>query len=119
MNRVLQHALLSSLALALFCQSLPAAEPVDPATASNTASYRMETYEYIYRSEYGSPEVDRTTPTITTATVAADGRSVRLVVDKLEEGHVHELHLRGLRSAKGQPLLHPAAYYTLNYLPEK
>ncbi len=94
-------------------------EPVDPATASSPESYRMETYTYIYRSEYGSPEVDRTTPTITSATVAADARSVRLVVDKLEAGHIHELHLPGVRSAKGQPLLHPTAYYTLNYIPER
>jgi glucose/arabinose dehydrogenase len=93
-------------------------EPVDPASAGNPASYRMETYTYIYRSEYGSPEVDRTTPTIKRATVAADARSVRLVLDRLEEGHVHELHLAGLRSASGQPLLHPTAYYTLNYIPQ-
>jgi hypothetical protein len=29
------------------------------------------------------------------------------------------LHLAGVRSAKGQPLLHDAAYYTMNYLPQK
>ena len=70
-------------------------------------------------AEYGSPEVDRTTPTIRSAAVAPDGRSVRLVVDKLQEGHVHELRLPGVRSAKAQPLLHPAAYYTLNSIPYK
>jgi hypothetical protein len=31
---------------------------------------------------------------------------------------VHELHLPGVRSKTGEPLLHPAAYYTLNYIPE-
>ena len=59
------------------------------------------------------------TPTIKSVTVALDARSVRLVVDRLEEGHIHELHLPGVRSAKGQPVLHSTAYYTLNYLPEK
>jgi hypothetical protein len=49
--------------------------------------------------------------------VAPGGKSVRLFVDQLQEGHVHELHLDGVRSAAGKPLLHPVAYYTLNYVP--
>ncbi|HLQ43986.1 MAG TPA: hypothetical protein VK137_04590, partial [Planctomycetaceae bacterium] len=69
-------------------------------------------------SSYGSPEVDQTTPTIEAATVAADGTSVLLRIDSLQEGHVHELHLDGVTSAEGLPLLHKQAYYTLNYLPE-
>ena len=92
-------------------------QPVDPRTASEVASYQMQTYTYVYQAAYGSPEVDQTTPKIQTATVGADGKSVRLVVDKLMEGHVHELHLPGIRSAEGRPLLHDAAYYTLNYIP--
>jgi hypothetical protein len=44
-------------------------------------------------------------------------RRVRLFVDKLQVGHVHELHLDGVRSASGQPLLHREAYYTLNFIP--
>jgi hypothetical protein len=63
--------------------------------------------------------VDHTTPTIKKATVAADRTSVRLAIDGLQEGHVHELHAPGVRSADGLPLLHDAGYYTLNYLPEK
>ena len=54
---------------------------------------------------------------MTKATVAEDGRSVRLVLSALAEGHVHELHLPGVRSAAGKPLLHPVAYYTLNEIP--
>ncbi len=92
-------------------------EPVDAATASSIASYKIETYTYIYQSSYGSPEVDRTTPTITEVKVAPNGRSARLLIQGLQEGHVHELHLPGVRSAQGQPLLHPSAYYTLNYIP--
>ena len=94
-------------------------EPVDRVSASQIESYKVETYTYIYQSNYGSPEVDKTTPALQRIEVAADGRSARVKLDKLEEGHVHEFHFAGLRSAKGQPLLHPAAYYTLNYIPEK
>jgi len=94
-------------------------QPADRATANAADSYRMETYTYIYQSNYGSPEVDKTTPTIKKVVVSEDGLSARLIVDGLQEGHVHELHLRGVRSAKGHPLLHEAAYYTLNYIPTK
>ncbi|MFK7819450.1 MAG: hypothetical protein AB8G99_12080, partial [Planctomycetaceae bacterium] len=93
-------------------------EPVDRKTVEDLASYELETYTYIYQSSYGSPEVDHTKPTITKAVVGADGRSVRLTIDGLQRGHVHELHLKGVRSAKQQTLLHTAAYYTLNYIPK-
>ena len=72
----------------------------------------------ILLTAYGSPEVDATMPAITNIEVAPDGRRVRLVIDKLQEGHIHELHATGVRSAAGQPLLHPQAYYTLNYIPD-
>ncbi len=91
--------------------------PVDPATAGSPASYKMETYTYIYQASYGSPEVDKTAPAIKSAVVSKDARTVRLIVDGLEEGHIHELELSGVRSAHGQPLLHHTAFYTLNYIP--
>jgi glucose/arabinose dehydrogenase len=92
-------------------------KPVDPATAADLKSYDMKTYTYIYQAAYGSPEVDHTTPKIKSATVAADGKSVQLVVDGLQEGHVHELAIAGVKSKTGGPLLHNTAYYTLNYIP--
>lgn len=92
-------------------------EPVDPHSAGDPASYTMETYTYIYQSSYGSPEVDGTRPKIARAEVSEDRRRVRLAIDAVVPGHVHELHAAGVRSAAGRPLLHPDAYYTLNYLP--
>jgi len=38
-------------------------------------------------------------------------------VDPLTRGHIHELHLDGVRSLEAAPLLHPVAYYTLNEIP--
>jgi glucose/arabinose dehydrogenase len=94
-------------------------KPVDPATAGKIDSYKMKTFTYIYRADYGSPEVDETTPKIMKAEVGKDGLSVRLTVDGLQEGHIHDLTLPGVRSTDGQSLLHPEAYYTLNYVPSK
>lgn len=94
-------------------------EPVDKESAGKPESYSIETYTYIYQASYGSPEVDQTLPRITAAQVTTDGRSVRLRIDGLQRGHVHELHLNGVRSAAGIPLLHKEAYYTLNYIPQE
>ena len=93
-------------------------QPVDAKTAGDAKSYSLSTYTYLYQADYGSPEVDAAKPNITKVDVAADGKSVRLHVDKLQEGHVHELHLDGVRSQENLSLLHPAAFYTLNYIPE-
>jgi hypothetical protein len=92
---------------------------VDAKTASDLKSYSLKTFTYIYQESYGSPEVDETKPAIDRVEVANDGRSVRLYVSKLMEGHIHELHVPGLRSTEGLPLLHKEAYYTLNYIPTK
>ena len=92
-------------------------EPVGGAAAGDAASYTMEDYIYIYQSAYGSPEVDKGTPKVVSAKVTTDGRSVRLKVEGLVEGHVHELHATGVKLAKGAPLLHDAGYYTLNQIP--
>jgi hypothetical protein len=93
-------------------------EPVDPGTAGDVAAYTFENYTYIYQASYGSPEVDREKPPIESATVGADGRSVRLKV-KLTPGHIHELKLPGVKSAQGKPLLHTEAYYWLNEIPTR
>jgi len=92
-------------------------QPVDPSTVADPGSYKLSTYTYLYRADYGSPEVDPTRPTIRSAVAGADGRSVRLVVDGLQEGHIHELHLPGVRSKDGKPVLHPVGYYTMNQIP--
>ena len=50
-------------------------EPVDKATAGDAANYKLTTFRYIYRADYGSPEVDPTTATIKQAKAAPDGKS--------------------------------------------
>jgi hypothetical protein len=93
-------------------------EPVDRKTASDPASYELGTYTYIYQKDYGSPEVEGTTPAIKSIRVSEDGRRVRLVIDGLRIGHVHELHLDGVHNAAGRQLLQPVAYYTLWNIPD-
>lgn len=91
-------------------------QPVDSQAASDVKSYNLQTYTYIYQSDYGSPEVDHTKPTITKAEVSADKKTVRLTVDKLQRGHIHELQIN-VKNEGGLPLLHNTGYYTMNNIP--
>lgn len=94
-------------------------EPVDETSAADPASYSMEAWTYILQETYGSPEVDQATPVIKTAAVSADKKSVRLTIEGLVRGHVHQLLLPGVKAASGNKLWHPEAFYTLNEIPAK
>jgi hypothetical protein len=92
---------------------------VDKKAARDVASYAMREFTYAYREQYGGDEIAEVIPKITAAEVAEDGRSVRLTISPLTKGHIHELHLDGVRSAEGLPVLHPVGYYTLNEIPAR
>jgi hypothetical protein len=92
--------------------------PADVKTAADPSSYTLETFTHHYYAAYGGPEIEQADQRIVSATPAPDGLSVRLVVDKLVRGHIHEMHLPAVRDRNGQPLLHDVAYYTLNEVPK-
>jgi glucose/arabinose dehydrogenase len=92
-------------------------KPVDRRSASDVASYAMHNYTYLYHETYGSDEIQNRQNSITAAEVSGDGLSVRLTVAGLRKLYVHELTATGIRDCNGLPLLHPAAYYTLNKIP--
>ena len=91
--------------------------PVDPEIAESVSTYRLSSYTYELRSTYGSPELDERQLVVDSATVFENGRGVRLKVQGLRAGYVHELACRDLISAEGSLLLHSDAYYTLNRIP--
>jgi hypothetical protein len=93
-------------------------DAIDAASAEKIENWKVETYTYIFQASYGSPEVDRTKPVIRRVVVSEDKRSARVILEGLAEGHVHEFHFPGIRSAKGDSLLHTEAYYTLNEIPK-
>ena len=92
---------------------------IDPATAALPASYAVKSYTYLYSNAYGSAEIDTLGLTVTSATVSADRRRVRLKLDGLRAHYVHEIRATGVRSTGGATLAHPDAYYTLNRIPRR
>jgi cytochrome c551/c552 len=91
--------------------------PVAPDTARDPASYHLEHYRYEYTGEYGSPELDRTRVAIERLEVAPNRRSVDLTTAPLVKDRVYLIKPQGVRSASGEPLVNPAAAYTLNEIP--
>ena len=65
-----------------------------------------------------SPAVNIEDLTVSSATVSEDGFSVRLAVEGLREGYIHEVKLGELTSESALSLLHDRAFYTLNNIPE-
>jgi len=93
-------------------------QTADEKTLADISSYTMESYTYIYQKGYGSPQVDQTVPVISKAIPGKNGKSVRLLVDGIVKGNVHELKMPGIRRYNSkQPLLHDVAYYTVNEIP--
>lgn len=92
-------------------------QAVDPASLRAADAIKLSSYTYKFQSSYGSDEIDAKNLTIRSVNVAQDGLSARLIIDGLREGYVHEFALPGVRSAEGKPLVHDAAYYTLNQIP--
>ncbi len=92
--------------------------PVELASASEPANYQFSSYTYLLHENYGSDEVDKRELSVREARVSDDRLSVRLVVEGLREGYVHELAC-GVAQAGGTHLVHDKAYYTLIELPAK
>jgi hypothetical protein len=94
-------------------------QPVSQATAEKLASlYEAEQWRYTPTSGYGGPKIAEKKLSVSSATLADDGRTVRLRLSGLEPGRV--VHVRSPRpftSASGESLWSTEAWYTLNAMP--
>ncbi|GAB3176033.1 plastocyanin/azurin family copper-binding protein [Telluribacter humicola] len=90
--------------------------PVDKATATDPASYQLNSFNYKYHHIYGSPIINAKQMAIKGILLSDDGLRARLVVDSdsLRKGYIHELKAEGVKSKDGLSLLHNFGYYTLN-----
>lgn len=92
--------------------------PVDKERASDLNAYFGRSYTYKYQSVYGSPQIHIEDLDIDGVRVSDDGLRARLRIGNLRRYFIHEIHVPGIRSRdEDLPVLHPAAYYTLNNIP--
>ena len=94
-------------------------QPVDVKTARNPASWNFSTFTYQYHHNYGSPVINQAVRNIKAIEVSPDHLKVRLVLDSMKLGYIHEIRAEGIRSADSAiELLHNYGYYTVNKLPD-
>ncbi len=90
--------------------------PLAAASATATAA-RVVQYDYYDWWDYGSPQQNVAEVPVAALEAAADGMSAFLRIPGLQPARCAEVVLAGLRSADGEPLLHPEFHATLNQLP--
>lgn len=91
-------------------------QEIDPISAADPASYELSSYTYEYHATYGSEELDPRKLDVRKIEIVGRNQ-VRLTVDGLRQMYVHELIAPGVKSIKGEKLLHDMACYTLNAIP--
>jgi glucose/arabinose dehydrogenase len=77
---------------------------------------RLEQFRYHYWAQYGSPKVDREPLPLRHVVVSPDRRRLTIFTRGLKAGRVCHLVLPRFFAAAGQVLLHPDAFYTVNWL---
>lgn len=93
-------------------------QPVNQKLAKNPATYEVTGFTYHYHHHYGSEIINSKKAMLRGIQVSADGKKVRLVLDSLRAGYIHEIKLHDLVTENGLNLLHNTAYYTLNNVPD-
>lgn len=92
---------------------------VEPNTGKSPESYAITAFTHPYHAGYGGPEIEQHRPQVNRVTLAEDGLSAKISVEKLRPGFVYELDLNRLRSRDQEPLLHRNAFYTVNEIPSR
>ena len=84
----------------------------------NAMNYSVNSFTYEYHHEYGSPIINNRERKIIGIVPSEDGSKVKLILDSLIEGYIHEIKIQGIESTEDKALLHNTAYYTMNNIPE-
>jgi hypothetical protein len=90
-------------------------KPVDPESLGKKP-VSVSSFTYVYNSNYGGPEIDTRAEPVGEAHLSEDGKALTVPVENLRKGRVYEFRIDGPKSRDGESVVHPEAYYTLNYL---
>lgn len=92
-------------------------KPLEANSGSTPASYTIKAFTHPYHAGYGGPEIQQKKLEVNSVRLAADGRSAKITLEKLDRGFVYEFDLAGLRDRDGEALVHRNAFYTVNEVP--
>ncbi len=92
--------------------------PADKATLQQAANYEINGFTYKYHHIYGSPIINNEKCPLKGIIVSEDGKKVRLVLDNIRLGYIHEVKINNITAQDGTTLLHNFGYYTMNNIPD-
>lgn len=90
--------------------------PADREQLHDPATYQIRQWRYVPTPDYGGPKVDEEALAVTETRVSASGLSARLTVPGLKPGRCVFIRT-DVKSATGEPIWSPDAWYTLNEIP--
>ena len=93
-------------------------QPIDSKVAGEVANWPFKRYYYKYHKTYGSPQMDVTPVEVESVEILEDGKMVDIHLKELKAWHIHEVKIKGLKSADGTSLANSYFAYTLNRLLE-
>ena len=94
-------------------------KPLDEESAKNLDHYSIRHFELAWQAAYGTSPSQSTNVKPTAIKLSDDRKTVDLVLPEVLPKKIYEFHLDSLRTAKGEKLAHPMAFYTLNRLIKK
>lgn len=90
--------------------------PLDPAKLLNPQDFKVHSWRYLYRPEYGSPKEEYREEAIESLRLSEDGYTATMDLS-LQTGRVYQFKV-GAESKDGRTLVNDVGWYTLNWLPE-
>jgi hypothetical protein len=93
-------------------------QPIDSKVAGEVANWPFKRYYYKYHKTYGSPQIDVSPVKVKSIEVSEDGKVVDVHLEELKAWHIHEVNIKGIKSADGTSLANSYFAYTLNRLLE-
>ena len=90
--------------------------PLDRELASNADNYSIRHFELAWQAAYGTSPSNSATVKPTSVQLSEDGTSVHLKLPELLPEKIYEFRVDGLRTARGNAIAHPLAFYTANRL---
>ena len=93
-------------------------KPVDRKIAGDPANWPFKRYYYQYHKSYGSPQKDVAEVEVDSVGISDNGKMVMVRLKELKAWHIHEVTIKGMKSADGTTLANSYLAYTLNRLLE-
>ena len=90
-------------------------KPVDRKAATDLANYKLRSWHYLYRPQYGSPKADNQVMEVSEVTLAENGMWVDLKT-RMMTGKVYQFEV-AVGGEDGTDLSNKIGWYTLNWLP--